>query len=574
MGVSVVEQEMAPPTSRSTAPLDPEDDFGMPKDKPKAVKSICIITEYLEQGSLADILYGPNKIAADMWSYELALVCALQAARGMLYLHSHSPPICHRDLKSSNLVVDDHWVVKVTDFGMSRMVPEKLQDIEIGLIADDSSNPEGAQDASEDRPSLDGSRLSFESIRESIADPRGGFNPMMTSNLGTTAWCAPELLASSNKTRYSVKVDVYSFGLVLWELWERKRPYEELYSRFDIIDAIRAGRRPPISASCPPALKSLIQRCWHGQPARRPTFSYIVRYLKDELARIKRQRLASSSSSGSSLRWTSTGGYTPPVHSGAASTDISPSPEVLNALHRDAGSSSDQGADSVDTEQRGSDWRRFLSSTDEPVPSTGTTPTGGQSWLVRGRQNSGASPQKSAPTGGGPGTWRDRYVMRFSGWQASRPDTGLPPSVSGGGTNQHRDRRSSSTTVPIPPVPARPPAKEEPTAAASPGSAGIVGGAFSSVRNILRTGTSPHGRDRLRSTGHMSARSIERERDREMEADGGRNLSGGVSLHSIEQVGNLNSVGEVQNVPSSRQNSKDGASPESVDRSRKRSVSC
>jgi serine/threonine protein kinase len=63
-----------------------------------------------------------------MWTYELVLSCALQAARGMLYLHSHQPPIVHRDLKSSNLVVDDHWVVKVTDFGMSRMVPEKMQE--------------------------------------------------------------------------------------------------------------------------------------------------------------------------------------------------------------------------------------------------------------------------------------------------------------------------------------------------------------------------------------------------------------------------------------------------------------
>jgi serine/threonine protein kinase len=117
----------------------------------------------------------------------------------------------------------------------------------------------------------------------------------MTSNLGTTAWCAPELLTTTTKARYTVKVDVYSYGMVLWELWERKRPYEELYSRFDIIDAARAGRRPPIGTDCPAAYRSLIQRCWHDQPARRPTFAYIVRYLKDELAHIKRNRNSSVS---------------------------------------------------------------------------------------------------------------------------------------------------------------------------------------------------------------------------------------------------------------------------------------
>lgn len=84
---------------------------GKEKEKDEdMIRSICIITEFLEQGSLADILYGSNRVADEFWTYELVLTCALQAARGMLYLHSHQPPICHRDLKSSNLVVDDHWV--------------------------------------------------------------------------------------------------------------------------------------------------------------------------------------------------------------------------------------------------------------------------------------------------------------------------------------------------------------------------------------------------------------------------------------------------------------------------------
>lgn len=115
------------------------------KKNEKVVRSICIITEYLEQGSLADILYGSNKVADDIWTYELVLTCALQAARGMLYLHSHQPPICHRDLKSSNLVVDDHWVVKVTDFGMSRIVPMKIQNIEKGIEKSDSVDLLGGQ---------------------------------------------------------------------------------------------------------------------------------------------------------------------------------------------------------------------------------------------------------------------------------------------------------------------------------------------------------------------------------------------------------------------------------------------
>lgn len=354
-------------SSTTQAGLDLDEEEDAEKKKESLPDCVCIVTEFLEQGSLADILYGPRRLPAEIWTYDLILTCALQAARGMLYLHSHSPPICHRDLKSSNLVVDDHWVVKVTDFGMSRIVPESVIDIEkgldkhqdpaqVGLKGANSkstamsegwssySSPasgassqvkgereiEGANSSLQSGDSLlsattyesvqrgskqSGSRHSvvdISSVSESYrsnklsasntsaagaADSAGSSsreNLEMTSNLGTTAWCAPEVLTASNKARYSVKVDVYSFGMVLWELWERKRPFDDLLSRFDIMDAVRSGKRPVISADCPPAYRSLIQRCWQGDPSRRPMFQYIVRYLKDELARVKRKRERSS----------------------------------------------------------------------------------------------------------------------------------------------------------------------------------------------------------------------------------------------------------------------------------------
>ncbi|CAN0183901.1 unnamed protein product, partial [Ectocarpus sp. 12 AP-2014] len=82
--------------------------------------SLCIVTELLSRGSLEDVIRRGGLRTA---SYGLILDLALQAARGMLYLHTHNPAIVHRDLKSSNLVIDEHWHVKVTDFGMSRFVP-------------------------------------------------------------------------------------------------------------------------------------------------------------------------------------------------------------------------------------------------------------------------------------------------------------------------------------------------------------------------------------------------------------------------------------------------------------------
>ncbi|CAM9429434.1 unnamed protein product, partial [Discosporangium mesarthrocarpum] len=77
----------------------------------------CIVTELLSRGSLEDIILEVLKrpIPLPLITFHPPLCYTrtiLQAARGMLFLHSHSPPICHRDLKSSNLVVDERWHVK------------------------------------------------------------------------------------------------------------------------------------------------------------------------------------------------------------------------------------------------------------------------------------------------------------------------------------------------------------------------------------------------------------------------------------------------------------------------------
>ena len=187
---------------------------------------------------------------------------------------------------------------------MSRMVPAQMQ--EAALVLTDAlenvASPASSKILSKDSSDTTDDGMRWDNGNERSSDVKSedkvnatSFNPEMTSNTGTTAWCAPELLTATSKTRYSIKVDVYSFGMVLWELWERKRPFEELTSKFDIIDYIRTGRRPAIGESCPPAFRSLIQRCWQDLPARRPTFQYIVRYLKDEMAHVKRSKVSSGS---------------------------------------------------------------------------------------------------------------------------------------------------------------------------------------------------------------------------------------------------------------------------------------
>lgn len=490
MGISLVDQEpVAFPKSRALNSVEDIEEMGPEKKKTKPQKTVCIITEYLEQGSLADILYGPTRLPAEIWTYELILACALQAARGMLYLHSHQPPICHRDLKSSNLVVDDHWVVKVTDFGMSRIVPEKVQELDKGLgdedresigrdsIGDFSRNTAGlgltvTSSSSASTGTAPSKVQSSQGSSHFSSQQRGSITaPEMTSNMGTTAWCAPEILTASNRTRYSVKVDVYSFGMVLWELWEKKRPFDEYSSRFDIMDAVRAGKRPIISENCPPAYKALIQRCWHTEPSRRPMFHYIVRYIKDELARVKLKKAlpvptsrASASFFRPSTSFAMMGGVPVSAPTDRASTlrksqhviphEQSAGGDPINPMHDPAvdvpiGDSEGESEEPKFPEGRKPLVKAFDRSLsyltespglDSPLRHMGGAHKefipaqiyGNNRNTISAYNNTGPIiPQSSSGrmSLAANNTWRDRYVMRFSGWDSAKPDTGLPPSL-------------------------------------------------------------------------------------------------------------------------------------------------
>jgi serine/threonine protein kinase len=502
MGISLVDQEPVafPKTRTLNGHEDPDGLLGKKKSITKPQKTVCIITEYLEQGSLADILYGPTQLPAEIWTYELILACALQAARGMLYLHSHQPSICHRDLKSSNLVVDDHWVVKVTDFGMSRIVPEKLQELDKG-IGDEgqvSIGRESMGDLAHAESRSSGSIMVTSGVNSYVSKksspsshPRPSCSavaPEMTSNMGTTAWCAPEILTASSRARYSVKVDVYSFGMVLWELWEKKRPFDECSSRFDIMDAVRAGKRPIISDNCPPAYKALIQRCWQTEPSRRPMFHYVVRYIKDELARVKRQKVLTESSGHANGNSRFSAAFFRPSSSSSSQllSGMQPNPTLgSNAVQGFPGASSIK-RNSLPTPAAIVD-RSDHSSIASPLHPPPTAAVGGaaggavtsiQEGNIKSETEDMKLPEGRTPlvkavdrplsfriesppldstyldkhynsTGrlSLPNNWRDRYVMKFSGWNAAQPDTGLPPSLSLGGASSSSPINSSQLSI-------------------------------------------------------------------------------------------------------------------------------
>lgn len=182
---------------------------------------LYIVTELMERGSIRDVL--DSKGANLRWDIRLKLLS--DAAKGMAYLHSRN--VIHRDLKPRNLLVNQRWVCKVADFGASTIQAQT--------------------------------------------------NKTMTV-IGTPAYMAPEVLAH---TKYSEKADVYSFGVIIVEVYTGEAPYTgpefaDIRNQVQLISRIVNDHLHPDTSSLPPALAALVYDCWEEEPALRPSFAEII----------------------------------------------------------------------------------------------------------------------------------------------------------------------------------------------------------------------------------------------------------------------------------------------------------
>ncbi|CAI5972126.1 unnamed protein product [Closterium sp. NIES-65] len=181
----------------------------------------AIVTEFLDGGTVKGFL---SRLGKRRLSLKQIAAMALDVARGMQYLHSNN--IIHRDLKSANLLLNSSGLVKVADFGLAR------------TEAQEPGN--------------------------------------MTAETGTIRWMAPEMIDHQPYTR---KVDVYSYGIVLWEICTAQWPFEGL-SFVQLAHAIVADNLRPPTKDCPSQITKLVTRCWDRDPEKRPDFDEIVAYLE------------------------------------------------------------------------------------------------------------------------------------------------------------------------------------------------------------------------------------------------------------------------------------------------------
>ncbi|ESO01231.1 hypothetical protein HELRODRAFT_81938 [Helobdella robusta] len=199
-----------------------------------SLKGVCLepnhmslVMEYARGGSLTQVITG-RQIPAF-----LVIAWMQQVARGMRYLHEYAPiPLVHRDLKSNNILLlhpydPDHPtnftnVLKITDFGLAKEVD--------------------------------------------------GFSTKMSA-AGTYAWMAPEVIRHS---RYSKKSDVWSFGVVLWELLTGEVPYKGVDTWAVAYGVAVNSLTLPIPSTCPQPFAELMKVCWESEADLRPSFTNIL----------------------------------------------------------------------------------------------------------------------------------------------------------------------------------------------------------------------------------------------------------------------------------------------------------
>ena len=180
--------------------------------------SVYIVSELAVNGSLFDYLH----IHKNTPSVNQSLAWASDVAHGMKHLHDND--VIHRDLKSPNVLLTSEWVAKLCDFGCARELTHTVT----------------------------------------------------TDQAGTYRWMPPEIMMNFS-ARVNKKCDLFSYGMILFELFAHEKPYSDQKNEVDVSGSIKKGERPPIPSTLPLYLHDLLRSCWEEDPHLRPTFDDFVK---------------------------------------------------------------------------------------------------------------------------------------------------------------------------------------------------------------------------------------------------------------------------------------------------------
>ncbi|XP_014446346.1 receptor-interacting serine/threonine-protein kinase 4 [Tupaia chinensis] len=194
---------------------------------------VGLVMEYMETGSLEKLL------ASEPLPWDLRFRIVHETAVGMNFLHCMSPPLLHLDLKPANILLDAHYHVKISDFGLAKCN---------GLSHSHDLSMDGL--------------------------------------FGTIAYLPPERIREKSRL-FDTKHDVYSFAIVIWGVLTQRKPFADEKNILHIMVKVVKGHRPELPPICRPRPRAcsnlirLMQRCWHEDPRERPTFQEITSETED-----------------------------------------------------------------------------------------------------------------------------------------------------------------------------------------------------------------------------------------------------------------------------------------------------
>ncbi|KAK2191363.1 hypothetical protein NP493_53g04022 [Ridgeia piscesae] len=205
-----------------------------------------VLTEFVEGECLKDLL-NVKRQTSHLLTRNIDI--CIQAAEGMAYLHDAL--LLHRDLRSANILVSPDGNAKVVDFGHTRFVQQFRQECE---------------------------RDECYCNKATSAIP------------ASLRWTAPEILRDptadeSNTDVFTPSCDVYSYGMVLWEVVTSCDPFNDVEDESQVMELVIKGMRPSTDTvtKVPPEYLSLMEECWDDDPDQRPTFKSLLKRLKSIL---------------------------------------------------------------------------------------------------------------------------------------------------------------------------------------------------------------------------------------------------------------------------------------------------
>uniref|UniRef100_A0A8C0HDM0 Tyrosine-protein kinase n=1 Tax=Chelonoidis abingdonii TaxID=106734 RepID=A0A8C0HDM0_CHEAB len=187
---------------------------------------LYIVMEYMSKGNLVNFLRTRGR---SVLQPKQLIQFALDISQGMDYLESKK--LVHRDLAARNILISEENVAKVSDFGLAKVDPK----------------------------GVDATKLPVK-------------------------WTAPEALKNN---KFSTKSDVWSYGILLWELFSYGRaPYSKMTLK-EVTEMVEKGYRMEAPEECPPSLYTLMKSCWETEPGKRPSFRKLTEKLQKELKHIR-----------------------------------------------------------------------------------------------------------------------------------------------------------------------------------------------------------------------------------------------------------------------------------------------